>query len=230
MADDKQERIETLQDRVDELEATVSKMLPSRRDALKLGAAGAVGAVGMAGSASAQNSGQTGTIGTDSDRVDVNAEDIDAVSVNTGELSLGTAGARISVDVATNSINSGSPTTVSFDFVDFDNGSFVDLTTDGLVAPVDGVYIAGAVILWDNPTATGSFRLEILSGSGDLVESIDNVLTTGELVSQEVTTLFSLSEGDELFVEVEQDTGATQEIYSGGGSQKFSYFFAALIG
>jgi len=83
MADDKQERIETLQDRVDELEATVSKMLPSRRDALKLGAAGAVGAVGMAGSASAQNSGQTGTIGTDADRVDVNAEDIDAVSVNT---------------------------------------------------------------------------------------------------------------------------------------------------
>jgi len=67
MADDKQERIETLQDRVDELEATVSKMLPSRRDALKLGAAGAVGAVGMAGSASAQNSGQTGTIGTDAD-------------------------------------------------------------------------------------------------------------------------------------------------------------------
>jgi len=87
MADDKQERIETLQDRVDELEATVSKMLPSRRDALKLGAAGAVGAVGMAGSASAQNSGQTGTIGTDADRVDVNAEDIDAVSVNTGQLS-----------------------------------------------------------------------------------------------------------------------------------------------
>jgi len=86
MADDKQERIETLQDRVDELEATVSKMLPSRRDALKLGAAGAVGAVGMAGSASAQNSGQTGTIGTDADRVDVNAEDIDAVSVNTEEV------------------------------------------------------------------------------------------------------------------------------------------------
>jgi len=85
MADDKQERIETLQDRVDELEATVSKMLPSRRDALKLGAAGAVGAVGMAGSASAQNSGQTGTIGTDADRVDVNAEDIDAVSVNTDQ-------------------------------------------------------------------------------------------------------------------------------------------------
>jgi len=86
MADDKQERIETLQDRVDELEATVSKMLPSRRDALKLGAAGAVGAVGMAGSASAQNSGQTGTIGTDADRVDVNAEDIDAVSVNTASI------------------------------------------------------------------------------------------------------------------------------------------------
>jgi len=89
MADDKQERIETLQDRVDEPEATVSKLLPSRRDALKLGAAGAFGAVGMAGSASAQNSGQTGTIGTDADRVDVNAEDIDAVSVNTEQANVG---------------------------------------------------------------------------------------------------------------------------------------------
>jgi len=89
MVEDKEQRIETLQDRVDELEATVSKMLPSRRDALKLGAAGAVGAVGMAGSASAQNSNQVGTIGTDSDRVDVNAEDIDAVSVNTAGLTVG---------------------------------------------------------------------------------------------------------------------------------------------
>ena len=81
MVEDKEQRIETLQDRVDELEATVSKMLPSRRDALKLGAAGAVGAVGMAGSASAQNSNQVGTIGTDSERVDVNAEDIDEKDV-----------------------------------------------------------------------------------------------------------------------------------------------------
>jgi len=89
MVEDKEQRIETLQDRVDELEATVSKMLPSRRDALKLGAAGAVGAVGMAGSASAQNSNQVGTIGTDSDRVDVNAEDIDAVSVNTDDVTIG---------------------------------------------------------------------------------------------------------------------------------------------
>jgi len=89
MVEDKEQRIETLQDRVDELEATVSKMLPSRRDALKLGAAGAVGAVGMAGSASAQNTNQVGTIGTDSDRVDVNAEDIDAVSVNTDQATTG---------------------------------------------------------------------------------------------------------------------------------------------
>mgnify|MGYP002761021455 CR=1 FL=1 len=90
MVEDKEQRIETLQDRVDELEATVSKMLPSRRDALKLGAAGAVGAVGMAGPASAHKSSQVGTIGTDSDRVALNAEAIDAVSVNKGTLDLGT--------------------------------------------------------------------------------------------------------------------------------------------
>jgi hypothetical protein len=86
MAEDNQDRIETLQDRVEELETTVSKMLPSRRDALKIGAAGAVGAIGMAGSASAQSSGQVGTIGSDSDRVDLNAQDIDTFSLNSADI------------------------------------------------------------------------------------------------------------------------------------------------
>jgi hypothetical protein len=101
MADDKQERIETLQDRVDELEATVSKMLPSRRDALKLGAAGALGAAGMAGSASAQT--QTGTIGTSSNPVDLNAEDIttssiDAATIDTDQI-LARTGAQLGGDL-----------------------------------------------------------------------------------------------------------------------------------
>jgi hypothetical protein len=71
-----------LEDRVDQLESTISKMLPSRRDALKLGGAALVGGAAMSGSASAGTQ-QAGTIGTSGSLVDVNAEDIDAVSVNT---------------------------------------------------------------------------------------------------------------------------------------------------
>jgi len=88
-----------LEDRVDQLESTISKMLPSRRDALKLGGAALVGGAAMSGTASAGTQ-QAGTIGTAGSPVDieseditnadtissdkVNAQDIDAVSVNTG--------------------------------------------------------------------------------------------------------------------------------------------------
>jgi len=75
-----------LEDRVEQLESTISKMLPGRRDALKLGGAALVGGAAMSGSASAGTQ-QAGTIGTAAEPVDVNAEDIDAVSVNTDNLS-----------------------------------------------------------------------------------------------------------------------------------------------
>ena len=76
---DKDQKIQRLEDRIDELEATVRKMLPSRRDALKLGGAAAVGAAAMSGSASAdvgQLDDQVGTIGDPSNLVDIHAEQI----------------------------------------------------------------------------------------------------------------------------------------------------------
>jgi len=68
--------VSQLEQRIDELEATIRKMLPSRREAIGMGVAGLAGASLMSGTASA-GSAQVGTIGTSSDRVDVNAEDID---------------------------------------------------------------------------------------------------------------------------------------------------------
>jgi len=76
---DKDEKIQRLEDRIDELEATVRKMLPSRRDALKLGGAAAVGAAAFSGTASADVGGlndQVGTIGDSSNLVDIHAEQI----------------------------------------------------------------------------------------------------------------------------------------------------------
>jgi len=171
MADDKQERIETLQDRVDELEATVSKMLPSRRDALKLGAAGAVGAVGMAGSASAQNSGQTGTIGTDADRVDVNAEDIDAVSVNTDQ-------ATIASKVGVGFPASSSDSNLSFDTYTQADPDRPALVVTRLKAVTDGstrglltfdVDESGGTSL--DYTITGSFADPRLGSGGEAEEA-----------------------------------------------------------
>jgi len=76
---DKDEKIQRLEDRIDELEATVRKMLPSRRDALKLGGAAAVGAAAFSGTASADVGGlndQVRAIGEKSNLVDIQGEQI----------------------------------------------------------------------------------------------------------------------------------------------------------
>jgi len=74
--DDESDTIAELEDRIEQLEATTRKMMPTRRDALKFGGAAAIGAAAMSGTASAGSS-QVGTIGDASNLVDVQAEDID---------------------------------------------------------------------------------------------------------------------------------------------------------
>jgi hypothetical protein len=65
-----------LENRIEKLEATIEKMMPSRRDALKMGGAALVGGAAMSGTASAGTN-QVGTIGSPSQPVDVESEDID---------------------------------------------------------------------------------------------------------------------------------------------------------
>jgi len=81
---DKDEKIQRLEDRIDELEATIKKMLPGRREALKLGGAAALGAVAFSGTASAGSS-QVGTIGDPTNLVDVHAEDLFDVDTINGD-------------------------------------------------------------------------------------------------------------------------------------------------
>jgi len=77
-----------LENRIETLEATIAKMLPGRRDALKMGGAALVGGSLVAGSASAlPTEDQVGTIGSASQRVDLFAEDIDGLeSINNDRL------------------------------------------------------------------------------------------------------------------------------------------------
>jgi len=78
---DKDEKIQRLEDRIDQLEATIKKMLPSRRDALQLGGAAVIGGAAMSGSASAGTS-STGTI---TGPVDIEAEDITQLDTINGD-------------------------------------------------------------------------------------------------------------------------------------------------
>jgi len=75
MTDEK--RVEDLEKRIDELESMVRSMLPSRRDALKMGVAGVAGAAAMSGTASAaDDTNQVGTIGDASNNVDIFVESV----------------------------------------------------------------------------------------------------------------------------------------------------------
>jgi len=64
-----------LENRIDNLESKIEKMMPSRRDALKMGGAALVGGAAMSGTASAGTN-QVGTIGSASQPVDLESEDI----------------------------------------------------------------------------------------------------------------------------------------------------------
>jgi len=69
-----------LHERVQQLESTVEKLMPSRRDALKLGAAGIVGAAGLSATSqsAAASTGSAGQIGDVNNRPDLFADEIDA--------------------------------------------------------------------------------------------------------------------------------------------------------
>ena len=82
--------VKKLENRIDKLESTIEKMMPSRRDALKMGGAALVGGAAMSGTASAGTS-QVGTIGdkdaTPPQLVDLHSEDINnADTVTTQDL------------------------------------------------------------------------------------------------------------------------------------------------
>lgn len=99
MTDEKQ--VEEFEKRIDELESIVRLMLPSRRDALKLGVAGVAGAAAIGGSASANagtGDGEVGTIGTASDKVDMFAQDIEVDKINGAEISSANEGEALTSD------------------------------------------------------------------------------------------------------------------------------------
>jgi len=83
MTDDKTRQLEN---RIETLEFTIEKMMPSRRDALKMGGAALVGGAAMSGTASAGTN-QVGTIGSQASPVDIESEDINnADTVTTQDL------------------------------------------------------------------------------------------------------------------------------------------------
>jgi len=125
-----------LHDRVRKLESTVEELMPSRRDALKLGAAGIAGAAGL--SATTQpadaSTGSAGQIGDVNNRPDVFADTVDANNV---------AGARQGCRVFLSSdqnISADILTKIQFDSEVYDSDNNFNTSSHDWTCPKDGLY------------------------------------------------------------------------------------------
>jgi len=146
--------VSQLETRIDELEETIRKMLPSRREAIGMGVAGLAGASLMSGTASA-GSAQVGTIGDNSNLVDLVAEDVTITdTLNTASLSGAAAGEALLSD------GSGNLTFGSGGGGILRNGSEID-------------YVALDVS--NLPASTGSGEVALVTASDQYVE--DNPLS-----------------------------------------------------
>jgi len=148
-----------LHDRVRKLESTVEKLMPSRRDALRMGAAGLAGAAGLgAASQSAEAStGSAGTIGSNSDRPDLFADEIDANNV-TGVRQ----GCRVILS-SDQSISQGNRTKIQFDSEVYDSGSNFDTSSHSWTCPRDGLYMANLQVRFEGG-GNGQLR-EVIVGT-----------------------------------------------------------------
>jgi len=150
-----------LENRIDKLESTIEKMMPSRRDALKMGGAALVGGAAMTGTASAGTN-QVGTIG-DKDAsppqlVDLHSEDINnADTVTTENLVVNNTatGPFGSAPV----LESGDTLTIESLHSNTTNQSFVNLYSGSSKDVLGGVVFGGERLDWlyefsDNTTIT----------------------------------------------------------------------------
>jgi len=181
-----------LEERVEQLESTITKMLPGRRDALKLGGAALVGGAAMSGTASAGDESE-GTIGTATDPVDVESEDINnADTVTTQDLVVnGTATGPFGSDLQACRVNltsnqtgsAGSTTKIQFDNKVYDNGNNFDTNTHEWTCPTTGMYYVNANVKCSGGNKPDERDLFIGSGGNIVVNNVGSGFRVGSATS-----------------------------------------------
>jgi len=131
-----------LHERVEQLESTVEKLMPSRRDALRMGAAGLAGAAGLSATTQTADAstGSAGQIGDVNNRPDAFLDE-----ANVNQLTGVSAGAdRQGCRVFLSSDQSISQTTnakIQFDSEAYDSGNNFDTSSHNWTCPADGLYV-----------------------------------------------------------------------------------------
>jgi len=190
-----------LHDRVKQLESTVEKLMPSRRDALKLGAAGIAGAAGLSatsGSADAAT-GSAGQIGDSSNRPDIFADTVDANQLSGVSTGADRQGCRVTLS---SDQNTNGSTKIAFDSEEFDSGGNFDTSSHDWTCPQDGLYIANLQVQviggtsndlrklfigntnTDSPNGEGAFLQKDIPQTGDTlrVQTV-NQYNSGDTIS-----------------------------------------------
>jgi len=216
-----------LHDRVRKLESTVEKLMPSRRDALRMGAAGIAGAAGLgAASQSAEAStGSAGQIGDVNNRPDVFADTVDANNVVGAR-----QGCRVFLSSAEN-IPQDTRVKISFDSKAYDSDNNYNLTADEWTCPADGLY---AVTLQVQFTGGGSSdRRRAIIASGNLSTTSDEgssyiFAPSNSGISMQTSTINKYSSGDTIAGYAQNDSSSDTVA---NGDNNFSTFMeVAFLG
>jgi len=217
-----------LHERVQQLESTVEKLMPSRRDALKLGAAGIAGAAGLSATTQPADAatGSAGQIGDSSNRPDVFADTVDANQLSGVSTGGGRQGCRVFLSADQN-ISQGTNVKIQFDSEVYDSDNNFDTSTHNWTCPKAGLYAVNLLVAFNaggsndsrrvvigTPTNLfanneGAFRKQNSSESGDRISvSTINKYAQGDKIAGHARnsgsndTLASGSDGFRTFLEV----------------------------
>jgi len=215
-----------LHDRVEKLESTVAKMMPSRRDALKLGAAGIVGAAGLSATSqsAAASTGSAGQIGDSSNRPDIFA---DSVNANSLAGSVKNQGCRVFLSSDQN-ISQGPRPRVEFDRKEYDSGGNFDTSTHLWTCPESGIYLANLQLFFSGGGNSDDRRViigsDIAFRRGEGSDKRDRDSTTGS--SMLATTVNKYDNGDKIGAYAENISSS--DTIRGGSNDSFKSFFEVV--
>jgi len=181
-----------LHERVEQLESTVEKLMPSRRDALRMGAVGLAGAAGLgAASQSADAStGSAGDIGDPNNRPDLFADTVDANQLS----GVSTGGIKTKTRAFLSSDSSASP--VPFDAVTFDPDNNFDTSANQYIAPANGTYQIYFQVRLGNVGNGLNANFKLTQNGNEIAVMEEN--SDGAFQTASITDIRSLSSGDSI--------------------------------
>jgi len=216
-----------LHERVEQLESTVAKMMPSRRDALRMGAAGLAGAAGLRATTqpAAASTGSAGQIGDPSNRPDLFADTVDANTVT---------GARQGCRVFLNSVQNiaaGNRAKIQFDSKAYDSDNNYDTGTGNFTCPEDGLYMANLQVQFEGGSS-GDRRTAVIgnggSGRSNSEGSIMQLRSSDRFVRLSTSTINKYSKGNSIAAYA-QNSSSNDTV--GNGQDNFASFFeVAFLG